>query len=161
MWADRRQLVDRDVEEALDLAGVQVHGQDAVGAGRLDQVGQQTRRNRHARLVLLVAAAVGVVRDDRRDPPGRGAAEGVDHDQQLHDAGVDRRAHGLDQIDVAAADVLLDADEDVLVAELGDFAGAEGHFEVRADVAGQRQVRPAGEDREVAKGRHHANCPRC
>ena len=35
---ERGQLIDRDVEEALDLAGVQVDGEHAVGAGGLDQV---------------------------------------------------------------------------------------------------------------------------
>src|SRR5690606_42005657 len=85
------ELVQRDVEEALDLTGVQVEGEDAVGAGSLDQVGQQPGGNRHARLVLLVAATVGVVGDDGRDPSGRGAAEGIDHNQQFEDAGVHRQ----------------------------------------------------------------------
>ncbi len=162
MWVEGRQLIHGDVEEALDLAGVQVHGEDAVGAGGLDQVGEQARRNRHARLVLLVAASVGVVRDDGRDAAGRGAAEGVDHDQQLHDAGVHRRAERLDQEDVAAADVLLDADEDVLVAELEDIAGAQGHFEMGADTRGQRDMSTPAEHRKVIEvGRGHLVSPFC
>ena len=63
---DRGQLVDRDVEEALDLALVEVHRQDPVGAGDADHVGDEAGRDRHAGLVLLVRAAVGVVRDARR-----------------------------------------------------------------------------------------------
>ena len=43
---DRGQLVDRDVEEALDLALVEVHGQDPVGAGHRDHVGDEARRDR-------------------------------------------------------------------------------------------------------------------
>src|SRR5690606_9516573 len=35
------QVVGRDVEEALDLSGVQVEGHHAVGACTLDQVGHQ------------------------------------------------------------------------------------------------------------------------
>ena len=71
--------------------------------------------------------------------PAEARAEGVDHDQQLHDARVHGRAEGLDDEDVAAADVLLDAHEDVLVAELEDVAVAQGHLEVVADVAGERR----------------------
>jgi len=40
---DRRgkQVVCGDIEEALDLAGVQIERQDAVGAGAFDQVGNE------------------------------------------------------------------------------------------------------------------------
>ena len=118
---DRGQLVDRDVEEALDLALVEVHRQDPVGAGDGDHVGDQAGRDRDARLVLLVRAAVGVERDDRGDPAGAGPLEGVDHDQQFHDRLVDRVAGRLDEEDVLLADVLEDLDEDVLVGELEDL----------------------------------------
>jgi hypothetical protein len=43
------QVVGRDVEEALDLAGVQVERQHAVGAGMGDQVGDELGRDRRAR----------------------------------------------------------------------------------------------------------------
>ena len=91
---DRGQLVDGDVEEALDLALVEVHGQDPVGAGDGDHVGDQAGRDRDARLVLLVRPAVGVERHDGGDPAGAGPLEGVDHDQQLHDRLVDREQVG-------------------------------------------------------------------
>ena len=89
---DRGELVDRDVEEPLDLALVEVHRQHPVGAGDGDHVGDEAGGDRDARLVLLVGAAVGVVRDHRRDPPGGRPLEGVDHDQELHDRLVDRAA---------------------------------------------------------------------
>ncbi len=54
----RRHVVDRDVEEALDLSGVQVHGQHAVGAGELEHVGDQARGDRLARARLAVLARV-------------------------------------------------------------------------------------------------------
>ena len=40
---DRRHVVDRDVEEALHLAGVEVHREHAVGAGGLEHVGDEAR----------------------------------------------------------------------------------------------------------------------
>ena len=49
-------------------------------------------RDRHARLVLLVRPAVGVVRDTAVIRPARRPLEGVDHDQELHDRLVHRAA---------------------------------------------------------------------
>ena len=46
---DRGEVVDREVEEALDLPGVQVDGDDAVGTGRGEQVGEESRGDRLAR----------------------------------------------------------------------------------------------------------------
>ena len=74
------QVVDRDVEEALDLGGVQVEGQDAVGPGGGEQVGDQLGRDRHAALVLAVLPGVAVVRQHGRDPGRAGPLEGVEDD---------------------------------------------------------------------------------
>jgi len=113
------QMIDGYVKKALDLRGVQIQGQDAVGAGDRDEVGHQLRRDRHAALVLAVLPGVAVVGDDGGDPRGAGALEAVQHHEQLHQVLVDRRAGGLNEIDVAAADVFLDADGDLAVGEVG------------------------------------------
>ena len=39
-----RHVVDGDLEEALHLAGVEIHRQDTVGAGGLEQVGDELAR---------------------------------------------------------------------------------------------------------------------
>ena len=78
------QVIDRHVEEALNLRGVQVHGQHAVGAGARDEVGHQLGGDRHAALVLAVLPGIAEVRHHRRDAVGAGPLEAVDHDQQLH-----------------------------------------------------------------------------
>ena len=113
----RVEVVDRDLEEALDLRAVQVHRQDAVGPGRLDAVGADAGPDRDPRLVLLVPLGVGEKRDDRRDLRGAGALEGVDPEEQLDEVVVDRVIGPLHDEDVAAADVLQHADEDVALAE--------------------------------------------
>ena len=48
---------------------------------------------------------------------GRGALEGVEHHQELHQVVVHRRAGRLDDEDVRAPDVLVDLDEDLAVRE--------------------------------------------
>ena len=42
------QVVGRNVEEALDLAGMEVDGQHAVGAGAGDEIGDEFRGDRRA-----------------------------------------------------------------------------------------------------------------
>ena len=44
----RGEVVDREVEEALDLTGVQVDGHDPVGAGDGEHVGEEARGDRLA-----------------------------------------------------------------------------------------------------------------
>ena len=39
----RGEVIDGEVEEALDLPGVQVDGDDPVGAGDREQIGEQPR----------------------------------------------------------------------------------------------------------------------
>ena len=63
-------VIHRTVEEALDLVGVQIHGDDAVRAGGLQQVGNQAGGDRLAAAVLLVLAGVGVEGQDRGDALG-------------------------------------------------------------------------------------------
>ena len=41
-------------EEALDLTGVEIHGENAVGTGSIEDVGEELRGDRLARSGLLV-----------------------------------------------------------------------------------------------------------
>ena len=88
-------VVDRHVEEALDLAGVQVHRDDVVAPGRLQHVGHELGRDGRARLVLLVLPRVREVWDHGGDAAGRRCLAGVDHDQQLHEPVVSARGLAL------------------------------------------------------------------
>ncbi len=45
----RRQMVEWDVEEALDLAGVQIHSEHAVAAGNAEEISHQACRDGLAR----------------------------------------------------------------------------------------------------------------
>ena len=83
------------------------------------QVGHELGGDRHARLRLPVLPGVAVVRHHGRDAAGRRALERVDHDQQLHQVVVHRRAGRLDDEDVLAAHVLVDLDVDLAVARSG------------------------------------------
>ena len=104
---DRRHVVDGDVEEALYLAGMEIHREHAIRARRLQHVGDEAGRDRLARPRLLVLPRVEVPRDDRRDPLRGGEPRRVDHDQELHEVPVDRIARRLDDEHVRTPDRLL------------------------------------------------------
>ena len=63
----REEVIDRDVEESLDLAGVQVQRHDPVGARAFEQAGDQLGGDRHAAFHLPVLAPVAVIGQDRGD----------------------------------------------------------------------------------------------
>lgn len=54
---NRIEIVGRDIEEALDLAGMEIEGEDAVGAGFGDEVGDQLGGDRGAGSGLAVLPA--------------------------------------------------------------------------------------------------------
>src|SRR5262249_19263856 len=78
------------VEEALNLAGVEIHGGAPVGAGGGDQIGDQLGGDRGAAAGLAVLTGIAEVGHHRGDPPGRRALERIDADQQLHQVVVGR-----------------------------------------------------------------------
>jgi hypothetical protein len=142
----RQQLVGGLAEEPQDLRGVQGHGQHAVGPGAFQQVSHQPGGDRDARLVFLVAARIGKVRQHRRDSRCRRKFQGVYQDQQLDDVIGQGRRGRLDDEHVAAPDVLLDLHLDVFVGEPDDFAPPQGHARLAGDGSGQGRVTAAGKD---------------
>ena len=138
-------MIDRDVEEALDLLAVKIHGKHAVGARRDKQVRHEFRGNGHARLVLAILARIAVERHDRGDALGRRPAGGIDHDKQLHQVMVRRRTRRLDDEDIRAADVLVDLHERLAIREAGHRRLPERHADVPADFLCQGPVRVSRE----------------
>ena len=118
----RVEIVDGDVEEALDLPGVQVHAEDAVRAGGRDEVGDELRRDRRARTHLPVLPGVAVVGNHGRDAASGRALERVRHHQQLHQVVVGGSGSRLQDEDVLPADVLEELDAGLTVAE-GPYLG--------------------------------------
>lgn len=96
------QVVHRDVEEALNLRGVQVHRDDMIGARHREHVGHQLGADWSARFVLLVLAGVRKARNDGRHTRSRSNLAGVDHDQQLHQIVVHLATARLDDVNILA-----------------------------------------------------------
>ena len=149
------EVVDRDIEEPLDLRGVEVHGEDAADAGGGEQVGDEFGGDGDARLVLAVLAGVAEERHHGGDALGAGAACGIHHDQQLHDVVVGRRAARLDDEDILAADVFIDFDEGFAIGKCGDLDVGERLAEAFGDALGERAV---GGSTDEFHGEKRAGC---
>src|SRR5450759_4046961 len=67
------EIVHRDIEKALNLPDVQVHGENALGPGGNQEVGHQLGGDGHPGRHLAVLAGIAEIGDDRRDPPGPNA----------------------------------------------------------------------------------------
>ena len=113
-----QQVIHRDVEKALDLRRMQVHGQDTVRAGGGDQIRAELGGDGVSGLGLPVLAGIAEIGDDRGDPAGGGPFEGVDHDEKFHEVIVDGLAGGLHHKHVGASDRLKN--------RTGDFPVGEG-----------------------------------
>jgi hypothetical protein len=149
-------VVDGDVEVADGLAGVEVAGEHAVGACLGDEVGHQLGCDGLATLHLPVGPGVPEVRDDGGDVLGGGPPAGVDHDEELHEVLVGRRAGGLHQEHVAASHALLQLHVDLAVGEPLDLDPAELHPQVARHLLRQPRVGGAGEDAQVGVAVHTA-----
>ena len=126
-------MIDRDVEEALDLTSMQVDGHHAVDARRRQQVGHQSGADRRTRLALAVLPGVAEIWNHGNDRAGGGALERIDHDQQFHQVVIDRRAGGLHDEAIHTPDVLLDLDVDLAIGEAGHVGIAERRLDIAAD----------------------------
>lgn len=122
----RVEVVDWDVEETLDLWGVEVHGEDASDPGGGEEIGDEFSGDGDARLVFTVLPGVAEEGNHGGDAAGAGAAGSIDHDQQLHDVVVRRRARRLDDEDVGTANVFVDFNEGLTVWKGGNMYVGKG-----------------------------------
>ena len=147
---ERGQVRDGDVEESLDLVGVQVERDHAVDAGGLEEVGDETRGDGLARGGLAVLARVAVVGDDggeaRRGRPGGGIGD----DEGLHEEVVHVRAgERLDEEHLAAADGLLEACVRLTIGELLEHEAREGKVKDVCDTLCESGVSGASVEPDV------------
>ena len=97
------EVVYGDVEEALDLVGVEIHGDDTVYTGSHKQGADKLGGDRHTGLVLAVLTGPAEVRNNSNDRFGRSTLGRVDHQQQFHKV-VAIGESGLHEVDLAATD---------------------------------------------------------
>ena len=144
-----KHVIDGNVEEALNLRGVQVDEESAVGAGGGEQIGDELGADGDAGTVLAILSRVSVIGNDGGDAGGGGALECVDHDKKLHQVLVDGIAGGLDDEDVDAADVLEQLEVDFAIGEALQLDLTDRNADVAADLFGQGPIGRAAEELEA------------
>src|SRR5206468_684313 len=78
------EMIDRDIEKALHLAGVEVNCDDPVRSRSFEEIGDELGRDRRSTRMFLILSRVAEVGDDRRYARGAGALEAIDPDEQFH-----------------------------------------------------------------------------
>ena len=125
-------MVDRDVEESLNLIGMEVHGNHPVNAGHTQQISHQFGTDAYTGLVLTVLAGPAEIRNNGVDALGRGAFGGINHQQQLHQVvGVGEGA--LNEEDVTTTDGLFIRYCELTVRELRHDQFAQRASQTLAD----------------------------
>ena len=92
-------MVNRDVEETLDLVSVEVHSDEAVDTGYAQQVGNQLGTDGYTWLVLAVLTCLAEVKDNGDDALGGSSLGCINHQQEFHQV-VRVRESGLYQENV-------------------------------------------------------------
>ena len=110
------EVIDGDVEEALNLSRVQVAGHQAVGAHALHEVGHHFGPDAHPGLVLAVLAGVAVIGHHHGHGGGRGALGGIHHQHELHQV-FGGRVGALNQEHGAAPHALVEAGSQLGIGE--------------------------------------------
>ena len=148
-------VIHRDVEEALDLVGVQIDGQQPVHPRTREHVRHQLGGDRRARRPrAAVLARVTKVRHHRGDARRGGAPGRIHHHQQLHEAVIRRRAGRLHDEHIASAHVLHQLNVDLTVAEASDGCAPERYLQAARNVLRQRRSGIARKQRQCVAGTH-------
>jgi hypothetical protein len=148
-FLDSEEVIHGDIEEALDLRGMKVECQDAVGPRFGNEVGDQLRGNRDAAFVLAVLAGITVVGQHGGDSRGARALERIQHDQQFHQVLIDGCASWLNDEDIPPANVFIDRYARFAIGEVGESNCPQRDAAVLRNAFRQRPVRPTTEDFEL------------
>lgn len=140
------EVIHGDLEESLDLGGVQIHAEDAIDAGGSKEIGNELGGDGHSGLILAILAGIAVEGHDGGDAAGTGAAHRIHHDQQLHEVVVGGWAGGLNDESVRPTDTFLDLNEALTVRESIHGGIAEGEPQGRCNVPGQLWMCGAADD---------------
>ena len=113
-------MVYRNVEESLNLVGMQIHGDDTVCTGCLQHVRHQFGTDGYTRFVFAILTCPTEIRDDSHHFVCTRALGGINHEQKLHEV-VAAGAGCLNQIDRLSANGLLKISAELTVGEAIDM----------------------------------------
>ena len=148
-------MVYRDIEEPLHLLGVKIHREHPAHPSSVEQVGDELCRDRNSRLIFPVLPRVTEKRNHGGDPIRARPPRGVHHDQQFHQMLIGRGRGGLNDENIAAANVLIDLDVGLSVGKRADGRLSQRSADVVANPLRQLAVGGAAEDLHLGLKRKH------
>ena len=134
------QMVDRAIEKALLLRGMQVDGDQTIRSRGAEQVEHQAGGDRLAALMFLVLTGVAEERCHDGDGLGGGALEGIDHQQLLHHPLVDRVGVALQHEHVGASNRLREPHIHLTVGEIVCGGGQHVDAEILSHFIGKLRI---------------------
>ena len=150
----RVEVVHGNTEEAVHLRRMERHREHAAGAGRVEQVRHEPRRNGDSWRVLFVRSCISEIGDHGRRASSRCAPGRIQHLQQFHQMIVNGHHKWLYEKHIGFPAVGLQLHLDAAVAELVHRASAGRDAQVDTDVLGQLRVRRAAKHRDITHGLH-------
>ena len=148
-------MIYRNIEEALHLLRVQVHGQHPAHASGIQQIRHELRRNWNTRLIFAVLAGIAEKWNDRRDPIRAGTPCRVNHNEQLHQVLVGWRTSRLDNENIVAPNIFLNPDVGLAVRKRADCRLTKWYADIFANALGQLPVSGSGKDLQFWLERKH------
>lgn len=133
----REQVIDRDIKEPLNLPGVKVNRDQAVHAGGLQKVRDHFRADRSSGADLSILPGVTVVGNNSGYPSRARSFKRVEHEAELNEIEVNRRAGGLNDKNVISPHIIADFNTDFAVTECFTEGGRKSASEMIADGLGQ------------------------
>ena len=147
---NREEVIQRAVEEALNLRSVQIHAHQAVSTSGLVQIRNQTCRDRLTTLVLLVLTSIGVERRHHGNRASRCTLECINHNELLHEPFVDRCRVRLNHESVRTAHRLLKTDVGLAIGEGVCGGGQQVVVKSLCDLLGKLGVCSTGDHYKLA-----------
>ena len=150
-------MIERNIEEALNLRGVQVERDNAARSGAFEKIRGELRGDRDAPFVFAVLTRVSEVGYDGGNSRGARAADRVDHDEEFHERVVYRPASRLNDVYVFTAHVLFNSAERFAIGELLNGHLPHGVIKVVANLFEEGAICGAGKNLHLT--RKHQNDP--
>ena len=141
-----RQVIDRLLEEPLNLPLVQVDGRDGIDTGRLEHAGDELGGDGLARGRLAILTGVAIMRDDGMDSSRTCTTGSIGHDKQLHESVVDVTRNRLDEEDILATNGFHEARVGLAVRELLERDVTQLDIEMPRHLLGELRIYRARED---------------
>ena len=129
-------MIDGDIEEALNLSGVEVDEEGTIGAGGGEQISNEFGADGDARAIFSILASVSVIRNDNGDAGSGCTFQGVDDDEELDEVLVNGVAGGLYDEDVDTTDIFEQLEVDFAIGEALQLGFTNRDTDVTGDLVG-------------------------